>query len=164
MSNSERNWSRHPIKKKTFFNHPTYITNRFHPSLDICKNQQKWEKLSSNGYYLTRKKEIYTFSDSSSGHCLFFVPLIVHHSQDGINYFLKGLFLSEISSEKSPVLVNQTEFFPNRPFKLMDFSLNSDDLHMHFNSEDTALIPWKGWPQCVGDSNLTNVNYPSHKL
>lgn len=47
-----------------------------------------------------KKNEIYTLSENSAGCCLFFIPLIVHCIQDGINDFLKGLFLLEISSEK----------------------------------------------------------------
>jgi len=63
-----------------------------------------------------KKNEIYTLSENSAGHCLFFIPLIVHCIQNGINDFLKGLFLSVISSEKSSVLAKQPELFQNRPF------------------------------------------------
>lgn len=72
-----------------------------------------------------------------------FVSFIVHCIQEGINDFLKGLFLSEISSEKSPVLAKQTEFFPNRPLKIMVAPLNSDDLPKIFNPNEIALIAWK---------------------
>lgn len=110
-----------------------------------------------------KKNVIYSLSENSAGHWLFFVPLIFHCIQDGINDFLKCLFLSEICSEKTSVLVKQPELFQNRSFELMDCSLNFDDLHKHFSSEEIALIPQKCLPQCAGEGNVANVHYPTHK-
>lgn len=62
-----------------------------------------------------RKNEIYIFSQNSAGCFHFFLPHIVYCIQDRINDFLKGLFLSEISSEKSSVLTKEPELFQSRP-------------------------------------------------